>query len=161
MLLKRHPNGYQNKRFSKWQVLRSRRPGTGPQKWEFQKSAGGSTGTGAGKNGGADRSAGAGAGRLFCLCFFSKGPACQHLRQHSGQHPHFCQHLCQHPCQHFSGIPIFGVLYQVAGISRQVFNNQKTCHFENPSALLPLWALLMLGGGVDLEVLQISDKLVL
>ena len=44
------------------------------------------------------------------------------LGQHCGQHPHFCQHLCQHPRQHFSGIPIFGVLYQVAGISTRAFS---------------------------------------
>ena len=71
-------------------------------KQEFQKSAGGDAGTGAGKNGGAVRSAGACAGSLFSV--FLKGPACQHLSQHSGQHPHFYQH----PRHHFSGIPVLG-----------------------------------------------------
>ena len=51
-------------------------------------------------------------------CFvsvFLKGPTCQH----SGQHSHFVTHLCQqqHPRQHFSGIPRFGVMYQVTEIS--------------------------------------------
>ena len=89
-------------------------------KQEFQKTAGGCAGTGAGKNGGAGQSAGTGAGRSCCLWFIIKGPACQHLCQH----PPFCQHLCP-PALFWNSC--FGVLYQVARILRSLADTSGKC----------------------------------
>ena len=97
--------------------LRPRRPRTGPQNGDSRKVLAGVLAQVLAKMGVLARVL----AQVLASCsvsVFPKGPTCQRLCQHSGQHPHFCQHLCQHPSQHFSGIPIFGVLYQVAGISK-------------------------------------------
>ena len=69
-----------------------------------------------GKNGGADRSAGTGVGRLGPVGT-ERQKSLPALAPALWPAPTFCcQHLCQHPRQHFSGIPQLGVQCQFARI---------------------------------------------
>ena len=93
-------------------------------KWEFQKSAGGGAGTGAGKNGGAGQSAGTGAGKLLCLCF-PKGPDLPAPVPALRPAPPFLPAPVPAPPPALFWNSHFGVLYQVAGISIQELISEK------------------------------------